>query len=266
MAESCAAKHFVLVHGACHGAWCWYKLVVLLEKYGHKVTAVDLAASGRNVEDRLQDLQTIDDYHKPLYKFFEGLPDDDDEDKVILVGHSLGCYAVSSAMERFQEKIGWGVFVSGIMLGPHLTMDDFPPNKVLGPDYYMDSELKTIEVNGRIQTHMTSGKKFLAANYYQNSPPEDLELASLLVRPAKFFMDDESKKQLLVSKEKYGSVRRAFIIGHALEDRAETQRWNVEKNLPDAVWEIEGADHMIMMSKPQELCDILVDIAGRENY
>ncbi|CAI9098951.1 OLC1v1035690C1 [Oldenlandia corymbosa var. corymbosa] len=172
MAETnTAKKHFVLVHGACHGAWCWYRVVVLLEKHGHKVTAVDLAACGRDVDSRLEDFQTIDDYHKPLYSFLEGLPADGGEDKVILVGHSYGCYAVSSAMERFPEKISWGVFVSGYMVGPELSIEKFT-FKLTGQDNLMDTELKTVEVNGKTQTHMTSGKRFLAAHYYQNSPPE----------------------------------------------------------------------------------------------
>ena len=42
-------KHFVLVHGMCHGAWCWYKLATLLEQAGHRVTAPDLSASGMNL-------------------------------------------------------------------------------------------------------------------------------------------------------------------------------------------------------------------------
>ena len=33
--------HFVLVHGAWHGAWCWTKPVPLLREQGHLVTAVD---------------------------------------------------------------------------------------------------------------------------------------------------------------------------------------------------------------------------------
>ncbi|EXB63678.1 hypothetical protein L484_027021 [Morus notabilis] len=37
------AKHFVLVHGSCHGGWSWYKLVPLLKSAGHAVTALDLA-------------------------------------------------------------------------------------------------------------------------------------------------------------------------------------------------------------------------------
>ena len=38
--------HFVLIHGACHGAWCWYKVATLLKSSGHKVIALDVAASG----------------------------------------------------------------------------------------------------------------------------------------------------------------------------------------------------------------------------
>ncbi|KAI5316687.1 hypothetical protein L3X38_036394 [Prunus dulcis] len=43
-------KHFVLVHGACHGSWCWYKIKPRLESAGHRVTALDLAASGINTK------------------------------------------------------------------------------------------------------------------------------------------------------------------------------------------------------------------------
>jgi pimeloyl-ACP methyl ester carboxylesterase len=36
----------VLVHGAWHGAWCWDRLVPLLESAGHTVEAVDLPSAG----------------------------------------------------------------------------------------------------------------------------------------------------------------------------------------------------------------------------
>nr|XP_027065741.1 polyneuridine-aldehyde esterase-like [Coffea arabica] len=112
-------SHFLLVHGACLGAWSWYKLVTLLEEAGHKVTALDLAASGRN-QERIREVLTIDDYHKPLFSFMDALSP---EEKVILVGHSMGGYAVSSAMERYPEKIDFAVFVSAHMLGPDLPLD-----------------------------------------------------------------------------------------------------------------------------------------------
>jgi hypothetical protein len=31
----------VLVHGLCHGAWCWYKAATALESAGHRVTALE---------------------------------------------------------------------------------------------------------------------------------------------------------------------------------------------------------------------------------
>jgi len=34
--------HFVLVHGAYHGSWCWDQLRAELERGGHTSTAVDL--------------------------------------------------------------------------------------------------------------------------------------------------------------------------------------------------------------------------------
>ena len=38
----------VLVHGAWHGAWCWYKVVPALTRAGHTVLAPDLPSLGRD--------------------------------------------------------------------------------------------------------------------------------------------------------------------------------------------------------------------------
>lgn len=111
-------SHFVLVHGSCHGAWCWYKLIKLLKSPGHRVTAVDLAASGINLE-KVEDLNIQSDYLQPLMDFMAGLPA---EEKVILVGHSMGGVAVSVAMEKFPNKIAVAVFATAYMQGPELSM------------------------------------------------------------------------------------------------------------------------------------------------
>lgn len=101
-------KHFVLVHGVCHGAWCWYKLKPRLESGGHKVTAVDLAACGINTQ-KIEDIHTFSDYSKPLLEFLASLAPNE---KVILVGHSFGGMSVALAMDKYPEKIALGVFIA----------------------------------------------------------------------------------------------------------------------------------------------------------
>lgn len=111
-------KHFVLIHGAYHGAWCWYKLVPLLKFHGHKVTVLDMAASGIHPK-RHQELKSFSDYAEPLMKFMEELPADE---RVILVGHSMGGITISQAMEKFPKKIAVAVYLTAFMPGPHLSI------------------------------------------------------------------------------------------------------------------------------------------------
>lgn len=108
-------QHFVLIHGSCHGAWCWYKVVNLLKTAGHQVTALDLGASGVDPK-RLEEVTSFSDYLQPLMDFFASLPDEQDR-KVILVGHSYAGLCISLAMERFPKKISVAVFVAAYM--PH---------------------------------------------------------------------------------------------------------------------------------------------------
>ena len=106
-------RHFVLVHGGGHGAWCWYKVATLLKSAGHKVTALDLAASGVNPK-QVYHLKSISDYFEPLMEFMMLLPS---EERVILVAHSYGGVSISVAMERFPDKISAAVFATAFMPG-----------------------------------------------------------------------------------------------------------------------------------------------------
>ncbi|QHO16029.1 hypothetical protein HN51_031394 [Arachis hypogaea] len=111
--------HFVLVHGACHGAWSWYKVITLLKSWGHNVTALDLAASGVNQKQALE-LNSISEYFEPLTEFMNSLVGEGE--RVVLVGHSLGGLAITYAMEHFPHKISVAVFVTAFMPGPTLNV------------------------------------------------------------------------------------------------------------------------------------------------
>ena len=104
-------KHFVLVHGVCHGSWCWYRLVTLLKQAGHRVTALNLGACGINPK-QLNEIISIWDYVQPLMDFIASLPQGE---TVILVGHSYAGLCISLAMESFPQKISLAVFVTAYM-------------------------------------------------------------------------------------------------------------------------------------------------------
>ena len=85
-------KTYILVHGAGHGAWCWKKVVPILESKGYKVITLDLPSHGTDTA-QLANIQLHDDVKKvaDAANAIGG--------KVILVGHSSGGVVISQAAE-----------------------------------------------------------------------------------------------------------------------------------------------------------------------
>lgn len=253
-------QHFVLVHGACHGAWCWYKVATSLRSEGHRVTALDMAAAGANPK-RVEELSSISDYCQPLMEFMTALPADE---RVVLVGHSLGGVCISLAMEKFPEKVSVAVFVTALMPGPDLTLLAVlaEHEKQLGS--YMDTHISFSNGVDRPPTSLLFGPQFLASRLYQLSPPEDLTLATLLVRPLALYDESDLVNETALSKQNYGSVRRVYLVC----DQDNTlkqgfQEWMIENNPVDEAKTISCADHMPMFSKSHELCVHLQDFAQK---
>ncbi|KAG2331705.1 hypothetical protein Bca52824_002885 [Brassica carinata] len=257
-------KRFVLVHGLCHGAWTWYKLKTQLEAAGHCVTAVDLASSGINMT-RLDEIQTLMDYSEPLIDILSSLGSD--EDKVILVAHSMGGIPVALAADIFPSKIAAIVFVTSFM--PDTRN---PPAYVLEnvSQIYYFSQMEWLDtVTGfygrpdRPLRFALAGPKSMAKCAYQLSPLEDLVLARMLVRVNPIVTNNLAGTKSF-SEERYGSVTRIYIIcGEDNMIPVDYQRWMISNFPVKEVMEIKDADHMAMFSKPQELCARLLGIAHK---
>ncbi|XP_020239379.1 salicylic acid-binding protein 2 [Cajanus cajan] len=250
-------KHYVLVHGACHGAWCWYKLKPLLESAGHKVTVLDLAASGINMK-RIEDVVTFSEYSEPLLQLLATLAQNE---KIVLVGHSLGGLSIALAMDKFPEKVAVAVFLTAVI-----------PDTEHKPSYVLEKYIESIPAADWLdaefylsgnKTIVVFGPKLLSHKLYQASSIEDIELAKTLLRPGSLFIEDLSQQNNF-SKEGYGSVPLTFII--CTEDLGvplNFQLWMIQNAGIKDVLEIKGADHMPMLSKPQQLCDSLLHIANK---
>jgi pimeloyl-ACP methyl ester carboxylesterase len=77
---------FGLVHGAGHGAWCWERLIPILEALGHRAFAMDLPCEDPGA-GCLRYAEVVD----------RALPVVDD---LVLVGHSLGGLTVPLVAAR----------------------------------------------------------------------------------------------------------------------------------------------------------------------
>ncbi|XP_058745240.1 methyl jasmonate esterase 1-like [Vicia villosa] len=257
-----SGSHFVLVHGACHGAWCWYKVATLLKSAGHKVTTVELAASGIN-PIQVQQIRQISQYHEPLMKFMESLPL---EEKVVLVGHSLAGLSMSIAMEKFPEKISVAVFATSFVLSQNLTYPAILKEQARRNNSLMDTKDFYFDGPDKPATARLFGPKYLASTFYQLSPPEDLTLAMTLVRPMPLYSDYELlEKETKVTYERNGKVPKIFIIAQRDKLVSEDfQRWIIERSGPYAeVRVIKNADHMVIFSKVRSLTSRLLRIARK---
>ncbi|MED6159695.1 hypothetical protein PIB30_044621 [Stylosanthes scabra] len=250
--------HFVLVHGACHGAWSWYKVTTLLKSWGHKVSALDLGASGVN-EKKALELKSIAEYFEPLSEFMGSSVGE--AERVVLVGHSFGGLAISYAMEHFPNKISVAVFVTAFMPGPTLNASIVIQKAFSKLSPNLDNHCTYDEGPNKPATTFLFGPRFLASRLYQLSPKQDWNLATTLMRPLRLFSD--ITKVLTLSHTKYGSVNRVFVMSEKdLAITPDLQRWMIEHNPPHRTVKIAGSDHMVMMSKPINLCLRLQSIAG----
>src|SRR5689334_10831745 len=99
---------YVLVHGGWHGAWCWNRVVPMLEKRGHKVIAVDLAAHGRDKTATAG--VTMKDYVDPLVAQLDALAE-----PVCLVGHSSGGAIATQVAEHRPDKVENLVYLAALV-------------------------------------------------------------------------------------------------------------------------------------------------------
>lgn len=140
----------------------------------------------------------------------------------------------------------------------------------VGPDFFMDSkelEQKNPEIEGK---PFIFGPNFMAQRLYHLSPPEDLTLGLMLIRPANAFTTNNSDEAVmrdegLLTAERYGSARRVFVIVE--DDRALPMGFQRHMIAQSPGVEVEtaagGADHMAMLSRPEELVELLVRIARK---
>jgi pimeloyl-ACP methyl ester carboxylesterase len=106
---------FLLVHGSWHGAWCWERLAPRLLERGHRALAIDLPGHGE--DRRFPWLVTLGGYSRRVQAAAAALAE-----KPVLVGHSMGGFAISQAAADAPRLFAALVYVCAFVPLPGETL------------------------------------------------------------------------------------------------------------------------------------------------
>jgi pimeloyl-ACP methyl ester carboxylesterase len=188
---------FVLIHGASHGAWCWNKVVPLLTQHGHTVVAPDLPGHG-------QDRTPIGDVTLKSYTDRVCQILDDDEDSVILVGHSMGGVVITQAAEYRPEKIRSLVYLTAVIPVNGQSLRQ-ATEEIRNPNFIEAAD---------DESYYSYKDEWIVDIFYGDCTEEDIAFAKSRLVPQAISPVVEPVR---ISERNYGSVPRAYI--ECLQDR-----------------------------------------------
>jgi len=105
--------HFVLVHGAWHGAWCWRRVTQALQVQGHRVYAVTLTGLGDRAH-LLSPAITLETHIEDVRQ----LIDTEELSDVVLAVHSYAGMIGTAIADRIGERLKHLVYVDAVLPKP----------------------------------------------------------------------------------------------------------------------------------------------------
>ena len=226
-------RTFILIPGAWHGAWCWYKLTPLLQRSGARVIAPDLPAA-----------VTFEDWVQLVAGIVELNPG------CVLVGHSRGGAIASRVAELVPDAIRRLVYVAAYLLSDGESVAEEARRDT-------DSRIAPNLLPVRRGLTCKIRDEVLRETFYGECTDEDFEYARAHLAPEPLRV---LAAAVHTSAERFGRVPRAYV--ETLRDRAVTltaQR-RMQSSLPcDPVFALD-TDHSPFLSQPEALARILISI------
>jgi pimeloyl-ACP methyl ester carboxylesterase len=197
-------KNYVLLHGAWHGSWCWYKIARHIENLGHNAITPDLPGHHLN-KYRIKDisLKSYVDYIENLICAIRP--------PVVLVGHSMAGVVVTQVAENIPNKIERLIYISGFIPRDGASLMD-EEKQALIPSVAL--EVAMDEIEGLISLPSSQRIKGL---FYNKCNEEDIRYALSLLQkqPLRPFRETVS-----ISHARFGAVPKLYI--ECLQDKAIT--------------------------------------------
>lgn len=254
-ALSQTGKTYLFVHGAWHGAWCWDKVIPLLQANGHKAMAIDLPGHGHDI-DRTSDI-SLDDYVNAVIKTAN-----DQNGPVILVGHSMAGIVISQAAE----------ILGGQKISALIYLDAFLPRNGESLFSLVEAALKSLTPNSRKPTlveniiisedHKTNSvNPAMAVQIFcHDCSEEDQQFA--LARISKEPIAPLATP-LRLTDDVYGVIPKYYILCTESKDMDKTF---LSTNVPcKKVYKL-ASSHSPFFSMPEKLVEILNEIKSVDSF
>lgn len=189
----------LLIHGSWHGAWCWSKVVPLLEREGHRVIAPDLPGHGadRTPIERV----TLQAYVDRVIEHIDAA-----REPVVLVGHSLGGCIITQTAEHRPDHIKVLVYIAGMLpLNGQSVLDLRVPESLVTQNVLLSEDKRSSRVRDEA----------LKAAFYADCSDEDAARARSLLMPQ---ATQPIATPVRTSAQNFGRVPRVYI--ECLRDQA----------------------------------------------
>lgn len=230
----------ILVHGAWHGGWAFSNVVKKIKGYA-KVLNPDLPGHGSNDLDFKEiNLQKYVSHIEEIVK--------QQEEPVVLVGHSMGGVVISQVAENLPDKVSKLIYVAGFIPEDNGCLLD-EEKKASVPS--VAKEVKIVPEEAYIEVN----KDKVAELFYNKCSPEDVAYAlnHFQKQPLQPFADKVSLTQ------KFHSIPKIYIeCSHDNAINIEDQKRMQDYTECEVV--AMDSDHSPFLSAETEFVEILGNV------
>lgn len=237
------SKTYVLVHGAWQAPYVWDAVRSDLEKKGNKVVIVELPGHGS--DQTLTYKLSLDVYSDKVIEAVSKV-----NEKVILVGHSMGGMVITEVAEKIPGKISKLVYIGAFLPSNGQALTDLAysdPDSKLGPLLIPSGDKLTLDVRQDSLTDLFIGDG--------DQKEKDRVIANYRPEPAIPFTNTVS-----LTSENFGSVQKVYI--KTLQDIV------ISPGLQDRMINAAGiknvysvnTSHSPFLSQPKAVSDLLLKI------